>query len=232
MNDRQRGRAVTALKRYLLRTSLPRVQMTLIVLVTGAAGFLLSFGLLKLGMTAMMIRYPLAVAGAYAVFLGLIRLWAEFQRLQFDESQVPEPTDDEETPRGGDLNRDGRSILDYLDLPTDIGLFDDAEGGCLLVIPLLLVGGAVVAVFSVVAAAPALFAEVLLDAVVVAALYRRLRNLQRQHWLAGAVRRTWFPALIAAALLAVAGTIMQGTAPEVRTIGGFVEHVRSGKSKE
>ncbi len=39
----------------------PRFQMSIIVLVTGAVGFLFSYLLLRLGLDAMALRYPLAV---------------------------------------------------------------------------------------------------------------------------------------------------------------------------
>ena len=59
----------------LLRRSLPRVQMSLILAATGAAGFVASFAMLHLGVWRMWIRYPLAVLFAYAVFIVLLRVW-------------------------------------------------------------------------------------------------------------------------------------------------------------
>jgi hypothetical protein len=54
---------------------MPRVQMSLILASTGAAGFLASFLMLHLGVSTMWLRYLLAVLFAYAVFLLLLRLW-------------------------------------------------------------------------------------------------------------------------------------------------------------
>jgi hypothetical protein len=49
--------------------------MSLILAATGAAGFLASFVMLRLGLSAMWLRYALAVALAYLVFLFLLRVW-------------------------------------------------------------------------------------------------------------------------------------------------------------
>jgi hypothetical protein len=76
---RNRMEAVEAIKRRLQRDSLPRLQMTLILMITGACGFLCTFTLLHLGLTRMWLRYPLAVLCAYGVFLLLLRLWLAYQ---------------------------------------------------------------------------------------------------------------------------------------------------------
>ncbi|HEX8685116.1 MAG TPA: hypothetical protein VF654_01405 [Pyrinomonadaceae bacterium] len=49
--------------------------MSLILTATGAAGFLASFLMLRLGVSLMWVRYALAVLLAYLVFLLLLRLW-------------------------------------------------------------------------------------------------------------------------------------------------------------
>jgi hypothetical protein len=54
--------------------------MSLILAATGAAGFLVSFALLHLGVTRMWLRYPFAVLVAYGVFLLLLRVWLHLQR--------------------------------------------------------------------------------------------------------------------------------------------------------
>lgn len=69
------ARRVERVRRLLLRRALPRVQMSLILAATGAAGFVASFVLLHLGVWRMWVRYPLAVLFAYAVFIVLLRVW-------------------------------------------------------------------------------------------------------------------------------------------------------------
>ncbi len=67
-------------KERLLRHGLPRLEMSILVALTGAAGFLSSYTLLQLGMNSMAVRYPIAVAIAYGVFLLLLRVWLYIQR--------------------------------------------------------------------------------------------------------------------------------------------------------
>ena len=60
------------------RLFLPRLQMILILSLTGFAGFLTSFVLLRAGMEQMWMRYPLAILAAYVAFLLTLRLWIAF----------------------------------------------------------------------------------------------------------------------------------------------------------
>jgi hypothetical protein len=71
---------VERVREMLLRRGLPRLQMTLILLVTGLVGFLVSFVLLRAGVGRMWLRYPVAVVVAYIAFLLLLRLWLAYQR--------------------------------------------------------------------------------------------------------------------------------------------------------
>jgi hypothetical protein len=79
MGQRPQGppaaRRVERVQRLLVRRGRPRVQMSLILAATGAAGFLASFLMLHLGVSQMWLRYALAVLLAYAVFLFLLRIW-------------------------------------------------------------------------------------------------------------------------------------------------------------
>jgi hypothetical protein len=65
---------------------LPRLQMSLIVACTGAAGFVVSFLLLHLGVRRLALRYALSVTAAYGIFLLLVRLWLAVQRRRLDLS--------------------------------------------------------------------------------------------------------------------------------------------------
>ena len=80
------ARRVERERRLLLRRGMPRVEMSLILAATGAAGFLASYLMLRLGLSAMWLRYALAVLLAYAVFLLLLRLWLFlYSREQFGD---------------------------------------------------------------------------------------------------------------------------------------------------
>jgi hypothetical protein len=95
----------------------------------------------------------------------------------------------------------------------------DVDDGGLIVVPLVLALGALLAAVYVVYIAPALLAEVLLDVLLVSGLYRGLRGLERRHWLRSAVQRTWL-AVTAVLILSVAvGYGVQYVRPEADTIG-------------
>jgi len=85
-----RERLKVRLEDWLRRRSLPRLQMSLLVMATGASALLFSFLLLKAGVASMAVRYPLAIVLAYGVFLALVWLWIQVQRGDEDDA-VPDP---------------------------------------------------------------------------------------------------------------------------------------------
>jgi len=99
MNDREQ--MIRQIREALQRSASPRMHMLLLVAFAAAVGFLVSFVLLKLGVTFMAARYLLAVLTAYIAFLGLLGLWLRRFRLRdgkprannwnfnFDISDVP-----------------------------------------------------------------------------------------------------------------------------------------------
>lgn len=99
----------------------------------------------------------------------------------------------------------------------DLGALD--EGAWVLIPAAIAAAVALGAAIYVVYIAPVLFAELLLDAALSAGLYRRLKGVQGQHWLKSAVRRTAGPAVVAAALLAASGALMQSVYPGASSIG-------------
>src|SRR3712207_6737479 len=78
--EQRRERVIRLVKLRLLRRGHPRLLVTLILMMTGLAGFLVSYALLHSGMTRMWLRYPLAILFAYCVFLLLLRLWLALRR--------------------------------------------------------------------------------------------------------------------------------------------------------
>ncbi|HKV13351.1 MAG TPA: hypothetical protein VJ725_34740, partial [Thermoanaerobaculia bacterium] len=88
-----REELIEKVKKRLERHSLPRLQMSLLLALTGATGFLSSFLLLKLGVHSMALRYPVAVALAYGVFLLLLRIWLRFQRDDWQSADIPDVVD-------------------------------------------------------------------------------------------------------------------------------------------
>lgn len=70
-----RGSEIRRLMRKLEGDGFPRLQMFLLVMLTGTAGMAASVTLLHNGVESMPARYPLAVACAYLMFLFLLWLW-------------------------------------------------------------------------------------------------------------------------------------------------------------
>jgi hypothetical protein len=162
--DRKADASIIA--RYLERFGWPRIQLFFILLLTGVIGVGVSVCFLQLGLRLMWIRYPLAAAVAYAAFLWALRFWAHRQLARQDlladlaRAQQAPP---EAAPAKSKSKLD---ILDWFDV---LNVVDDvpvalAVAGVLAVLILLVL---------VIAAAPLLLADILLDALLVAGLWRR-----------------------------------------------------------
>lgn len=217
-----------SLRRYF-QYRRPRVIMSGLLLLTGATGFLVSFTLLKCELTWMWLRYPLALFVAWAVFLGLIRAWAQLASHSYRDGERSL-----EKPASGDLpdvppdlwSPSGKGVLDSIDLD-DLGDLNSGKG-CLVSIGTILLLGLVCVtigeVISVVTAAPYLISEVFLDAALVAALYKRLHRLDRRSWLESAMRHTAWPVLWTAVMLMILGIIFHVLAPEAKSMRGVWHH--------
>jgi hypothetical protein len=250
-----RHREVSRVRNHLVRHSYPRLQMFLLVSLTGGAGFLASYTLLHVGLVAMWTRYLAAFGLAYLVFLGLLWLWL---RTKVDDYiDIPDPTGlipsrgsashdfpdfhgDGGAGGGGGASGsfDPHPIASIDSTPTDVGPSDpigdalgsagDAVGAAdELAVPLLLIVAAAAMLLSalwIVYTGPTLFAELLVDGVLAASLYHRLRGLDTQHWLETAVRGTWAPFLLTAMIVAAAGWGMGIYAPGAHSIGEVIHH--------
>lgn len=123
------------------------------------------------------------------------------------------------------------SSMDWTpDLGLDVDL-DLGEGCFWIIIPIVAIVGVLVAMFYVVYIAPVFLAEILVDALLLAGLYKRLKGVERRHWLRSAVRRTLLPAVLATALFIAAGYLMGLVAPEARSIGEFWQQINSDRDE-
>lgn len=233
-DERWRERALRALRIYFATRRWPRTAVSVILLLTGGIGFLASYMLLRSGMDKMWARYPLATLIGWIVFVGLMRVWAEIERrcLPHDLSaeEIARGEDPGETlPPGRDISE--ATLRDLLDVSSNIDTWGlDAEEGCVVSLVGALVFTLLIATFAclllIIANAPVLLAEVFLDTVLVAALYKRIRAPEQRWWFTGIVRRTWAPALVTALMLMLAGFLMSAIAPEAKSIGGFIRHLQ------
>lgn len=239
-----RSLAIVRLQRQLEHDTYPRLQMGLIVALTGVAGWLLSVLLLALGMDQMALRYPAALVGGYLVFLGLLWLWLLTKAQDYE--LLPDMVDlalprgghcgagEAPLPSGGGGDFAGGGASGHFEtstaLPADepgvlssvgdaVGSVGDADE---LAIPLLAIALAIGLAFAslyVVYLAPALFAELLFDGVLSYTLYRRLRNTDSSHWLSTAFRRTVLPFALTAVFVALVGAGLAAYAPGAQTLG-------------
>ncbi len=244
-----RSQAVFHTQRHLERTTSPRMQMGLIVTLTGLSGLLWSFTLLQAGVESMVWRYPLALAGAYLVFLFMLWLWLRTNGE--DYADVPDLTNlepngngrttaDPVHSSGGEFGGGGASGSfsdSSLGATPDVGAlpsFSDATSSVAeadeLAIPLvavLLVIGLALASLYVVYMAPMLFAELLFDGLLSYTLYRRWRSADSQHWLTTAVQRTLLPFGMTAVFLVLVSVTMSVYAPEAHTLGQVIHHAKN-----
>src|SRR5262249_33458211 len=140
-------------------------------------------------------RYVISVTIAYAGFIGLVRFWILYQQRTWQWAAATDTRSiiGRAPTRPKQKNSDGgfswRDLLDLLDI------FDD------LIVFVLLIAGAISIffviwhVFNLVALGPDFFAEVLLDGVFSAALYRRLGQIEHQHWMKTVFAQTKAPFL-------------------------------------
>lgn len=248
-----RNQAIRLATRRLQTKSSPRLQMTLIVALTGGFGLLSSFLLLLLGMDSMTLRYPVALGLSYGFFLFLIWLWLrtnreDYEDLPLDAVPVPDLPDLPRPPvvtgQGGQFGGGGATSSFDGAAGTSVEAASaplraagdaassaaDADDAAIPLLAVALAVGIALASLYVVYIAPVLFAEVLVDGALSYALLRHLRGRDPQHWLATAVRRTWLPFVVTAVFLAFVGAGMSSAAPGARSVGQFIEHVTTPAS--
>lgn len=243
-----RSHAILRIRRRLEQDGFPRIQMSLIVGLTGAAGLLFSFVLLQLGVTHMALRYPLALLLAYGVFLVLLWLWLRTKA----EDYVDMPDLSGLVPNGsgscapsfegggGHFGGGGASgsfdgPASFAPVEPDSSPLSEAasavgDGADELAIPLLVIAfalGLALASLYVVYAAPILFAELLVDGALSYALYRRIKAADSPHWLESAVRRTALPFVLTGVFVAATGAAMAAYAPGAQSIGQVMQNTQT-----
>lgn len=214
-----RDREVQRQRRLLEKLSSPRLSMFLIASLTAGSGFLAAVVLRHFGVAAMWLRYPLATAVAYGVFLLLLWIWLRYR----DDGDVdpedfmPDGSSSAATGHCSDTAADAGCRSDGgFDLNTDI----DGDLLGVVIIALVALAGLLFAAFSIVTVAPLLLAELVVDAALAAGLYRHVRNMDRQrHWLTTALARTLWRFGAVAILAAATGAAIQYLIPGADSIG-------------
>lgn len=262
-----RARAVATVERWLVRRSLPRLQMFVMVVLTGFGGFAASFALLHTGIGHMWIRYPLAILVAYTLFLLMLRIWIwlanpdrSLPNIRIDDADLPSVGNIGSSRGGssgagfrfggkGDFGGGGASdTFGDADAPSpvqtqgvvagvassqggsgggsssgggggSIGSIDLGDDGVWIVVAIAAVLAVVLAAGYVIWVAPALFAEVLLDGLLVTRLYRRMRDVETHYWLWTAVRKTAIAVIVVMVFAGIAGYAFERITPGARSIG-------------
>ncbi len=253
-DDAERSRLTERLRRALLKQESPRLQMAVLVSLSGGAGFLASVALLRAGLERIPVRYVSAVAIAYGVFLLLLWFWILRRRGQirgasgggrsssgdFDPVGVLDFGGGSSGGSGGSSGFSagggrfggggasggwGGSVAKASSSGGG-GLDLDLDGDDAIVVIVIAAAALVLLGASVwiVFTAPTLFAELLLDGGLSAGLYRRLGRVPREPWLETALKKTIVPFLVAALTLGAAGLVMERHAPEARSLGGVLAH--------
>ena len=218
MSQAPREKFVRKLHAYLLREHSPRFEMAVALSLTGLAGFLATAGLLRMGLETMWIRYSLSVIAGYAIFLLMVWALVAMYRTGADAALSGES----ETGL-----HSGTSQLNPGDVPDPTGCLDvPGDEGCAVIAAIAVVFSLLVIAIYFIASAPTLFAEVMLDSLLVGGLYHRLRRYDESRWFLSAIRHTIIPAIILIIVLALAGVAFSTYAPEANSIGGVFNHWR------
>lgn len=220
----------------------PRLQMSVILSLTAIAAFAVSVLLLAAGVESMPLRYALAVAAAYGVFLLLLKMWLSIgdswdAGVPNIDIPIPVGSGGSITPGssqvfggGGDFAGAGAggswgepSSVSFASSDVSAssgGSADlDLDESAIIAVAVVIALGGLIAVLYVVYVAPALLAEITLDALVAGGLYKAAKKIEGHNWLRTAVRKTIIPAAISLLLFAGTGYVLQASHPEARTVG-------------
>jgi hypothetical protein len=236
-----RRQAATRVRRVLLTRSSPRLHMFVIILLTGMVGMLSSRAMLSMGMESMVLRWPAAMAVSYAAFIVFVWAWLAARRN--DDSFTAELATDVGINIGPDLAHAAVRSLSHgmppfpstgasratsdleaaEDVTSGIGkaLGSADEGGIPFVIAIIIgaLAASILAVSAhVIAIAPGLLAEVLLDGALAGILLKQIDPKRHTHWLTTLLSKTWWMAAGLAMVLMLAGTVVTSYAPGARTL--------------
>lgn len=238
----------------LQKESFPRIQMSFLVLITLGMSLLISYSLLNMGLNTLWLRYFCTCLGAYGIFLSLLWLWIRTRiedfsgivnifdlpsiDLGFGSSELG--TKGIDLGSGGEFGGGGSSASFEAQEVVENGFFQGSENPVIeaveaageaeefaipLIILILLVTVIASSVF-VIYSAPILFAELLLDSLLAAGLYRRLKGAEESNWFPTAIRRTIVPMLITTLVFTLCGYILQSYLPAANSVGDAVRLIQ------
>ena len=238
----------------LQKESFPRIQMSFLVLITLGMSLLISYSLLSMGLNTLWLRYFCTCLGAYGIFLSLLWLWIRTRMEDFSGLEdIPEiPSIDlalqsidmkveaVEFGSGGEFGGGGSSssftesakvqpnFFQSVDNPVveAVGAAGEAEEFAIPLIILILLVTIILSSVFVIYSAPILFAELLLDSLLAAGLYKKLKGAEESNWFPTAIRRTIIPMLITTFVFTLCGYILQSYLPTANSLGDAVKMIQ------
>ena len=248
------------IKRYLVQRFYTRFHMTLILMSSGLAAMLGNWVQLHaIGVSAMWVRYPIAVGLAYGTFLCGIWLWLRYVGLRpaADASASSFDGGDMADVSLGDLGGSaGGSGSDLPDLRVgggggqfggggasaswaDAGAVQgsggggssgssfglgglgdlDADGIILLILALALFAAIFLASGYVIWFAPDILSEAVFGATLAAGLARSAGKQDNEGWVAGVIKKTWWPFAIVLVLAEAVAIFAALNFPKASTLG-------------
>ena len=240
-----RNNQIKNFKNLINRNSYPRLEMLLLVVFTGFAGFLTSYSLLHLGLNTIWLRYLVSIGAAYIVFLALLGVWLSLKTNRnsvtldgldlapdiYFPNRTSKITTDIVSGKGGDFGGGGASGDFSLGNEGEIigeafGAAAQAEEAAvpLMVILALILGffSIFIITFSLISSAPILFSELLVDGMLSASLYRRLKGIDHRHWLESAIKKTFWPFTFATLTFVVFGWTIEHFIPQAHSLGDII----------
>lgn len=165
-----------------------RFHVSLILIFSIFCGWLSDLLLLKTGLNLIILRYPLAVVGAYAAFMFAVWVWIEYSGIReyVNERKCEELIGDDvsETPE-----KRSENYLDWLNVG-DPG----ASEGCITFIAVLLAAVIIFYFFGgyLLANAAVFFAEIVVELLLAAGLLRGLNRVESSGWMLSVMNATFW----------------------------------------
>ncbi len=247
------------IKRYLVQRFYTRFHMSLILMSGGLAAMLGNWVQLHaIGISAMWVRYPIAVGLSYGTFLCGIWLWLRYVGVRqtapaaassFDGGNVADISlgdpggsgggsgselPDLQAGGGGGQFGGGGASASWGDTGAvqssgggssgssfDLGGFGDldADGIVLLILALVLFAAIFLASGYVIWFAPDILGEAFFGATLAAGLARSAKRQDNAGWVAGVIKKTWWPFAIVLVLAEAVAIFAAVNFPKASTLG-------------
>lgn len=212
-----------------------RIHSFLLGLLCFLACWAISAALMRAGVAGLALRWSLALAGGYLIFLGLLWLWCRWllSRGEADGDWPLDAADAAFSGRGGGGVECGDSGLEMGDLAEGaLNAAGAADEGAAVVVPLaVVIGIAVLIATGLSVAVFGLFGvEVLLGVAVEIAFAAAGGALafraRREGWLLHATGRTWRPMLALIVVAALLGAVIDQWLPQAGSLPQAIRLLR------